>query len=233
MNASESDAVMAAWPLGGSSAPISDIRWRRVFPGHARELSAVRRWLSSLLPDGAERGDVLCVATELCGNAIQHTASGLAGGCFAVEITVHEFVVQVAVADGGGPAEPRVIEDLDGEHGRGLLLVHGLSARTGVSGDQRGRLVWAQVARAEPHPRVPALPPEPVQAAARDGQAALAQRSAGVPGSFEPSSLAWRMAARPQGRVPAVRELAGLLRRHWAQSRATARAAGPLTARVP
>ena len=53
--------------------------------------------------------------------------------------------MRVAVADSGGPGEPRVIEDPTAEHGRGLLLVHGLSVRTGVAGDQRGRLVWADI----------------------------------------------------------------------------------------
>jgi len=50
------------------------------------------------------------------------------------------------VADGGGPAEPRVIDDLGAEHGRGLLLVRGLAGQIGVSGDVDGRVVWADVA---------------------------------------------------------------------------------------
>jgi protein-L-isoaspartate(D-aspartate) O-methyltransferase len=76
---------------------------------------------------------------------IVHTASGR-GGWFAVEITRHEGFVRVAVADCGGPAEPHVIDDPALVHGRGLLLVRGLSMRTGVTGDQRGRLVWAEIA---------------------------------------------------------------------------------------
>jgi serine/threonine-protein kinase RsbW len=112
--------------------------WQRVFPGSGRELSRLRRWLSSLLPDCPERDEVLSVATELAANALEHTASGAPGGTFAVEVTWHQPVMLVAVADGGSPGEPRVIEDLDGERGRGLLLVRGLSARTGWTGDERG-----------------------------------------------------------------------------------------------
>ena len=62
-------------------------RWRRLFPGHKRELSQMRRWLSALLPDCPARDDLLSIATELASNALQHTASGRDGGWFAVEIT--------------------------------------------------------------------------------------------------------------------------------------------------
>jgi hypothetical protein len=120
------------------------MRWRRVFPGEERQLAVLRRWLESLLPDCAARDDLASVATELGANTILHTASGR-GGWFAVEITWHHPVVRVAIADGGSPGEPRVIDDPVGKHGRGLLLVQGLSARTGVCGDHRGRIVWADV----------------------------------------------------------------------------------------
>jgi serine/threonine-protein kinase RsbW len=121
-------------------------RWQRVFPGHERELSRLRRWLAALLPECPERDEVLSVATELGSNALEHTASGKPGGSFTVEVAWHQSVVHVAVADGGSPGDPRLIEDLDQERGRGLLLVHGLSVRAGWTGDERGRVAWAQIA---------------------------------------------------------------------------------------
>jgi anti-sigma regulatory factor (Ser/Thr protein kinase) len=123
---------------------VGGMRWRRVFPGEERQLGVMRRWLASLLAAGPARDDVILVATELASNAICHTASGQ-GGRFTVEITWWRSVVRVGVADCGGPAEPQVIEDPQGERGRGLLLVSRLSLRTGACGDQRGRLVWADV----------------------------------------------------------------------------------------
>jgi len=147
--------------LGAPAVPASGLRWRRVFPGHERELFALRRWLESLLPECPTRDDVACVATELGTNAVRHTASGR-GGWFGVEITWHRQAVRVAVADGGAPGGPRVIDDPAADHGRGLLVVRGLSARTGVRGDHRGRLVWADVpwgaagARDAPPPPGPA-----------------------------------------------------------------------------
>lgn len=145
----------------------------RVFPGHERELSRLRRWLCSLLPDCPERDEVLSVATELGSNALEHTASGDPGGSFAVQVAWHQCLVQVAVADGGGPGEPRVIQDLDGERGRGLLLVHGLSARTGWTGDERGRVVCAQIAWPDDAGVAPDTPRELCQIAASAGEAAL------------------------------------------------------------
>ena len=121
-------------------------RQRRAFRGCTQELALVRQWLSSMLPQCRARDDVLSVAVELASNALEHTASGKPGGSFAVEVAGNRSMVHVAVADGGSPCEPQVIEDPDGEHGRGLLLVDGLSARTGWTGDERGRVVWAQIA---------------------------------------------------------------------------------------
>ena len=196
------------------SALVPGWRWRRVFPGHERELSALRRWLASLLPECPARDDVVSVASELGSNAIQHTLSGR-GAWFAVEITWYPSAVLVAVADCGGPAEPRVIDDPAGERGRGLLLVQGLSVRTGFTGDQRGRLVWAQIAWKGPGPAAHPPSQDPYQAAVHEGEAALARRFAGVPAWFGRSTLSWWAVAGPAGLVSAAsaRELAGLLYR--------------------
>ena len=190
-------------------SPVPPLRWRRLFPGHERELSALRRWLASLLPERPERDDVLTVANELASNAIQHTASGR-GSLFAVEIIRYPSMVQVTVADRGGPAEPHVIEDPDGERGRGLLLVRELSVRTGVAGGRQGRLVWAQVAWATPDPAEPGSPAEPwpsadsCQAAIRAGEAALARRFAGPPAWFWRSTVTWWAAALVDAEVAPV-----------------------------
>jgi len=60
----------------------------------------MRSWLSPLLPQRPARDDLLIVATELGSDALEHTASGQAGGWFAVEVTGHQSTLQVAVADG-------------------------------------------------------------------------------------------------------------------------------------
>jgi hypothetical protein len=128
-----------AWPEG---SPL--LSWRRMFHGKEQQLDLLRAWLASLLPQPGPRDDVLCVATELGSNALRHTASGQ-GGSFAVEIAWYCQAVRVLVADSGGPGEPRIIDAPAAGHGRGLLIVQSLSLRTGVLGNHRGRVVWADV----------------------------------------------------------------------------------------
>lgn len=198
---------------GGPPELVPGMRWRRVFPGEEGQLGVLRRWLASLLPESPARDDLATVATELASNTLRHTASGR-GGWFAVEITWHEPVVRVAVADGGGPTEPQVIEDPAAEHGRGLLVVRGLSVRTGVSGDHRGRLVWADV-RWEGTVPAASSAGDPYEAAIRDGEAALARRFAGVPAWFGRSTLRW-WALPDTGELvsaPSAQDLAALLYR--------------------
>src|SRR6266487_1247076 len=69
----------------------------------------------------------------------------------------------IAVADDGAPGGPRLAAAPGGlaESGRGLHLVGALAASTGVCGDPRGRLVWADIAWTGPGPAVPQRAPLP------------------------------------------------------------------------
>lgn len=192
--------------------PGPGLRWRRVFPGEERQLSLLRQWLSSLLPECPARDDVLCVATELATNAVRHTVSGR-GGWFAVEITWHRPVVRVAVADCGAPTGPRLVDDPAADHGRGLVLVRGLSEHTGVIGDHRGRLLWADIRWEDGGIQSRAPAPDRYEAAIRDGQCDLARRFGGVPAWFGRSTLQWWALAGHSGLVtaPTAPELAAKL----------------------
>jgi anti-sigma regulatory factor (Ser/Thr protein kinase) len=198
---------------------VPGIRWRRVFPGEERQLGVIRRWLKALLPESPSRHDLVTVVTELGTNAIRHTASGR-GGWLIVEVTWHGSVVRVAVADGGGPTGPRVIEEPAADHGRGLMLVCGLSARVGVCGDHRGRLVWADVLWVGAASVATVAQDDPYEAAIREGEASLARRFAHVPAWFGRSTMEWWALAGPDDLVTAssARELAGLLYRLSAPS---------------
>lgn len=133
-------------PLPGSAgwAAVADCQLRQVFPGQERQLRQVRRWLAGVLPAAPLLDDLASIATELAANAIEHTSSGH-DGAFAVELSFIGPVIRLAVTDGGGPGEPRLVEDPDAEHGRGLLLVRGLSAQMGIDGGPDGRTVWAEI----------------------------------------------------------------------------------------
>jgi hypothetical protein len=86
--------------------------------------------------------------------------------------------------------------------------------RTGVTGSQRGRTVWADVVW-----QGPALPAvaDPVgldEASIRDGEADLARRFVGVPAWFGRSTRAWwALAGLELVTAPTAYELAGLLYR--------------------
>jgi hypothetical protein len=184
-----------------------------VFPGDSRQLAKLRRWLESLLPECPARDDVTLVATELGSNAVLHTASGR-GGWFAVEITWHRSVVRVAVADGGAPGGPNMSGDPTGENGRGLLVVRGLSVQTGACGDERGRLVWADVPWGDAGAAEFASPQDRYEAAIGDGLASLASRFAGVPAWFGRSTLQWwALAGGELVAAPSAQELADRLGR--------------------
>lgn len=129
-------------PLGEQADPASR---RRSFPGEACQVSEMRRWLRSFLPECPAKDDVLNVACELAANAVQHTRTGR-GGWFGVDVIVRDHeVIRVAVADGGGPGVPRIVDEPDYVHGRGLRVVRALSACDGYSGGEDGRQVWAEI----------------------------------------------------------------------------------------
>jgi len=99
------------------------------------------------------------VAVELVTNAIRHTASGR-GGLVMVEVTWCGPVLRVAVADDGAAGGAQLAAG-QAEGGRGLHLVRALAASTGVCGDDRGRLVWADIAWSGARPAAPPLPAPP------------------------------------------------------------------------
>ncbi len=123
---------------------MAEPRSHRIFPGKADQLGFLRQWLTARWPECAALADVLSVTTELASNAIRHTRSGQ-NGFFEVEIIHAQKTVRVIVADSGAEGAPRIIDDPDGETGRGLLLVSALSVDTGISGNCDGRSIWADV----------------------------------------------------------------------------------------
>jgi hypothetical protein len=145
-------AVFPPPPLGDGPRRPSEAEpgqyWRRVFSGQAVRLRELRCWLTTVLPDGCPRNDVITIAVEFGTNAIKHTESGQ-NGFFAVEVAwlALPSVMRVAVADGGAAHGPKILApDELAEHGHGLPLVRALAVRTGVCGDHHGRLVWADIA---------------------------------------------------------------------------------------
>ena len=141
-----------AYPLPPSA--LGPSRRVRVFPGEPGQVRRVRAFVACVLAGCPAREALLTCVSELAANAIAHTASGAAGGVFAVEVVRPEpGVARVAVTDAGGPREPAIRypdepADLDclAEGGRGLALVAACSSSWGYrdADEGAGRVVWAE-----------------------------------------------------------------------------------------
>lgn len=95
--------------------------------------------------DATVVGEAEIVISELVGNAVRH-AKPLPDGTIRVSWTVRGGVVEVEVADGGGPTIPRPApRSLLAANGRGLRIVRGLAHEWGVHEDRCGRTVWVSL----------------------------------------------------------------------------------------
>jgi hypothetical protein len=107
----------------------------------------VRRFVGELLAGCPAREALMTCVSELCANAIAHTASGR-GGVFTVEVDVPcAGVARVAVTDDGGASVPAVRSAGPmAEGGRGLAMVAACTTRWGFAEAYPGRTVWAEAA---------------------------------------------------------------------------------------
>jgi serine/threonine-protein kinase RsbW len=119
--------------------------WARMFRGTPASVPEARRFVAELLAGCPAREALLASVSELCANAIAHTASGN-GGVFTVEVDCpHDGVARVAVTDAGGPSVPQAgAASLMAEGGRGLALVAACTSRWGYTDARPGRTVWAE-----------------------------------------------------------------------------------------
>jgi anti-sigma regulatory factor (Ser/Thr protein kinase) len=84
--------------------------------------------------------DLTLVVSELVTNAVVHGA-----GEVVVDVTIHDAGIRVEVADAAPEVKP-IAPVVDGESGRGLLLVSRLAHRWGVRRHDSGKVFWADLA---------------------------------------------------------------------------------------
>jgi anti-sigma regulatory factor (Ser/Thr protein kinase) len=115
--------------------------------GRVERARAVRAFVSAVLGPGHPCGnDAALLASELFGNSVRHSSSGLPGQTVTVTVAACAGAVRVEVSDRSGPGVPqlRAAAD-DAETGRGLGLVAGLATAWGW-GRRGGRTVtWFEM----------------------------------------------------------------------------------------
>jgi serine/threonine-protein kinase RsbW len=160
-------------PLSGPPRPpapplraLTHRRCARTFHGTPASVPEARRYVAGILVGCPARETLVTCTSELCTNAIEHTASG-DGGVFTVEVErPRDGVARVAVTDAGSPSVPAPGSVLGShsmaEGGRGLALVAAYAARWGYADAAPGRTVWAEATWPVPVPS-PSRSPEPTR----------------------------------------------------------------------
>ncbi|MFD8533866.1 ATP-binding protein [Streptosporangium canum] len=102
----------------------------QTFPGRLEAVAEVRAFVAELV-DGLPRAyDIAWCVSELAANAVEHTASGQAGGSFEVRVDLapaaRPGTLTIAVVDQGAPRVPQPRRPVE-ESGRGLALVDELA----------------------------------------------------------------------------------------------------------
>ncbi|MFD0857215.1 ATP-binding protein [Actinomadura adrarensis] len=126
-------------------------RLSRLFSGRPESVRDARCFAWTYVAErvtGELAHSVELVVSELCTNAVEHTASGRPGGWFLLELEMHPDHVRVSVMDNGAlatvPASSDGV-DLDAVSGRGLFIVEAVSKAWGAENVLAGRRVWADV----------------------------------------------------------------------------------------
>ena len=101
--------------------------------GLAERARVVRTFVGAVLGPGHPcEEDAVLLASELFGNSLRHSGSGLPGETVTVTVKARAGAVRVEVADRSGPGVPELSPaGDDAEDGRGLGIVAGLAARWG------------------------------------------------------------------------------------------------------
>ena len=145
-----------AWPVsqgrggrGRAGAVMAGLAVREsvTLAGRPDRAQVARAFVGAVLGPGHPCGDnAALLVSELFGNSVRHSDSGLPGETVTVAVTAGGDVVRVEVTDRSGLGVPELRPaGSEGEGGRGLVLVAALAERWGW-GQHGGRTeIWFEL----------------------------------------------------------------------------------------
>jgi len=115
--------------------------------GRGERARVVRAFVGAVLGPGHPCGtDAALLTSELFGNSVRHSSSGLPGQTVTVTVMARAGVVRVEVTDRSGPGVPELRPaGEDAEAGRGLGLVAQLAARWGWRRRGGQTVTWFEI----------------------------------------------------------------------------------------
>jgi anti-sigma regulatory factor (Ser/Thr protein kinase) len=114
------------------------------FPGRPDAIRDVRTFLAAFLGSCAVTDDAVLLASELCANAIAHSASGQPGGTFTLRSRLTgDGHLHVEVEDLGSPWNGNLAA---ARSPHGLYLLRQMSADCGIRPGPRGWVTWFTIA---------------------------------------------------------------------------------------
>jgi anti-sigma regulatory factor (Ser/Thr protein kinase) len=117
----------------------------RSFEGRSDQIAAAREFVRQSLGSAPVLDEAVLLTSELCTNALQHTATGH-DGTFSVAVVTGSCHARIAVRDDGSCQAPAAqLTDEGSERGRGLGLVELLADHWGHHGDHHGRTVFFEL----------------------------------------------------------------------------------------
>ena len=115
--------------------------WQQTFPGTPDRLRQVRAALRTFLDGCPATDDSVLLVSELCANAVGHSASGGPGGTLTIRIRhAHGGHVRAEVEDAGSDWDGDIASSAS--HPHGLYLLVALADAYGTDGTGHARIVW-------------------------------------------------------------------------------------------
>ncbi len=134
-------------------------RARRAFPGRPDQVARARAFVRACCDPCPATDEAVLLTSELCTNAVLHSASGVSGGSFEVRVDRGPRSLRVEVRDEGPRrVEPDGFGELAG-NGRGLVIVGALASRWGQACSRGTRLAYFELDWAQPASRPADRPP--------------------------------------------------------------------------